>query len=48
MPTIGIKRDLLFKALGKTYCKLHNFFIIHKNILQIYFINLSNKSKSWL
>lgn len=22
MPTIGVKRDLLFKALGKTYCKL--------------------------
>lgn len=21
MPTIGVKRDLLFKALGKTYCK---------------------------
>lgn len=22
MPTINIKRDLLFKILGKTYCKL--------------------------
>lgn len=22
MPTINIKRDLLFKILGRTYCKL--------------------------
>lgn len=30
MPTIGIKRDLLFKALGKTYCEFYLFYIVFK------------------
>lgn len=35
MPTIAIKRDLLFEALGKTYCK-HNFY----NLIKLIKINL--------
>lgn len=36
MPTINIKRDLLFKALGKTYCKLCISFINLSRIFDRY------------
>lgn len=37
MPTIGVKRDLLFKALGKTYSKFWFLLMSHTKIYMNHF-----------
>lgn len=38
MPTIGVKRDSLFAALGKTYSTLFLGYVIRQNNLQLFLL----------